>query len=103
MGPESALYLAISQVPSGRVCTYGAIARLAGLPNRARWVGRILSRLPQDSTLPWHRIINSQGRISLPGERGSFQRQRLEQEGITFRNDRVNLRQFGWNLHPPSN
>ncbi len=97
---KPALYLAVSQVPEGRVCTYGAIARLAGHPNGARWAGRVLSQLPADSTLPWHRVVNSQGKISLTGERGDCQRELLTDEGVTFVNQRINLRQFGWNLTP---
>lgn len=99
---KPALYLAVSQVPSGRVCTYGAIARLAGHPNGARWAGRVLSQLPQDSNLPWHRIVNSQGKISLPGPRGDYQRELLSNEGVTFVNQRINLRHYGWNLSPSS-
>jgi len=93
---KPALYLAIHKVPKGRVSTYGAIARLAGHPNGARWAGRVLSQLPEDSALPWYRIINSQGKISLPGTRGATQRELLEREGVTFENDKINLRRFGW-------
>lgn len=92
----SALYLAIQAIPKGRVSTYGNIAKLAGQPNGARWVGQMLSRLPSDSSLPWHRVINSQGKISLPGERGSVQRQRLIEEGVLVNDFKVSLSKFGW-------
>ena len=95
---NSALYLAVSQIPTGRVCTYGAIARLAGRPGAARWVGRTLSKLPEATTLPWHRVINSQGRISLAGESGAIQQQRLEAEGVIVDQGRVSLKRFGWQL-----
>lgn len=84
----------IHRIPRGKVATYGQIARLAGLPNQSRLVGRILSRLPQGTRLPWHRVINSQGRISNPG--ADRQRERLEAEGITLLNGRVRLRDYQW-------
>lgn len=93
---RDALYLAIKQIPRGRVTTYGTIARLAGHPNGARWVGQVLSKLPKDTTLPWQRVINGQGRISMGGSRGDYQKELLESEGIAFINDKINLRQFGW-------
>lgn len=96
-----ALYLAVQQIPQGRVTSYGAIARLAGHPKGARWAGRVLSQLPEDTQLPWHRVVNSQGRISLPGDRGSQQQRRLEAEGIIFRNDKIDLALFGWHLPAP--
>jgi len=66
----------------GKIATYDDIAKLAGMPSYARQVGKVLSRLPADSKLPWYRIVNSQGKISSPGERGNYQRQQLAAEGI---------------------
>ncbi|UTF60029.1 MGMT family protein [Gilvimarinus sp. DA14] len=78
-----ALYTALAHVPEGQVVTYGQLARLAGRPGAARWAGRLLRELPTDSTLPWHRVVNAAGRISLPLDSGG-QRQldRLAAEGI---------------------
>ena len=84
----------VSSIPRGRVATYGQIARLAGIPQHARLVGRILSSLPRGTKLPWHRVINSQGRISNPDP--ARQRARLEGEGITLVNGRVSLRHYQW-------
>jgi len=84
----------IHRIPAGKVATYGQIARLAGMPNQPRLVGRILSRLPPGTKLPWHRVINSQGRISNPG--AARQRERLEAEGIPLLNGRVRLKDFQW-------
>jgi len=72
----------VYQVPAGKVATYGDIAKLAGMPSHARQVGKVLSRLPADTKLPWYRIVNSQGKISLQDERGDYQRQQLAAEGI---------------------
>ncbi len=79
---ELQVFALVYQVPEGKVATYGDIAKLAGMPKNSRQVGKVLSRLPTDSKLPWHRIVNSQGKISLQGSRGDYQRQQLAAEGI---------------------
>ena len=76
------VFACVYQVPAGKVATYGDIAKLAGMPSHARQVGKVLSRLPADTKLPWYRIVNSQGKISLQDDRGDYQRQRLAAEGI---------------------
>ncbi len=77
------IYRAVRRIPRGRVATYGDIAELAGLPGRARQVGYALHALPNGSTVPWHRVINHAGRISLPPEAGGLeQRFRLLAEGV---------------------
>ena len=100
-GPElnHRIWQVIALIPQGKVATYGDIANQAGLPNAARRVGYALRKLPKGSKIPWHRVISSQGRISLPEDSAShqIQRERLEAEGIVFRtNKRVNLREFRW-------
>lgn len=94
------IYAAVRRIPRGRVATYGQVAAAAGLPRQARLVGYALHALPEHSGVPWHRVINAQGRISLGrGESGGdlSQRFRLEAEGIRFdANGRVSLLRFGW-------
>jgi methylated-DNA-protein-cysteine methyltransferase related protein len=87
------IYRAVRRIPSGRVATYGDIAELAGFPGRARQVGYALHALPEGSAVPWHRIINAAGRISLPPEGGGLeQRFRLVKEGVRVdAGGRVNL------------
>ncbi len=84
--PRERIWQVINAIPAGQVCTYGKVAQLAGLGLAARLVGRTLRELPAGSKLPWHRVINAQGRISLPvGSAGhEKQRSRLEAEGIEF-------------------
>ena len=65
---KSRVFTVLAAVPPGTVVTYGQVARLAGLPNGARQVGRILGNLPGDTQLPWHRVINAAGKISLGQE-----------------------------------
>jgi len=93
-------YAIIQQIPVGRVATYGQIATLAGFPGYARQVGYALYATPEDVEIPWQRVINSKGQISLKGSSpfGDIQRQMLEAEGIVFNeNERVSLKIYQWN------
>ena len=93
------IWQVVAAIPPGKVATYGGVAAQAGLGRGARLVGRALRDLPPGSRLPWHRVINAQGRISLPpGSRGHReQRTRLEAEGVEFSAaGRVSLREYGW-------
>ena len=89
----------IAAIPKGRVCTYGKVAELAGLPRHARLVGATLRNLPGGSRIPWHRVINSQGRSSFPEGSDAFHKQiqRLEAEGVILTGGKYNLRQYLWN------
>lgn len=93
-------YAVIRRVPRGRVATYGQIARLAGLPRHARHVGHALFSLPPGSNVPWQRVLNAKGELSLSGPAphlAAEQRARLEREGVRFdARGRVPLRRFGW-------
>ena len=88
----------VSEIPAGHVLTYGEVSRLAGLPRAARRVSQALRRAPRQMELPWHRVINAQGKISFPENSSGWKRQkdRLEDEGVTFLNGKVNLEQFGY-------
>ena len=88
----------VSEIPAGHVLTYGEVARLAGLPKAARRVSQALRRAPRQMELPWHRVINAQGKISFPENSSGWKRQkdRLEDEGVIFLNGKVNLEQFGY-------
>ncbi len=88
----------IALIPEGKVATYGQVAQLAGLPNMARAVGRTLSQLPENTQLPWFRVINAQGKISFPADSSSFleQKKRLEREGVVFLNGKIKLAEYQW-------
>ncbi|WP_413722264.1 MGMT family protein [Sodalis sp. RH24] len=89
----------VAAIPSGHIATYGDVARLAGSPRAARQVGGILSRLPAGSRLPWHRVVNRHGGISLPGEGYERQRTALEAEGVEFgRGGNIDLSRYRWVL-----
>ena len=96
------IWQVVAQIPTCRVISYGDVAQRAGLPGYARFVGTTLGKLPKDTGLPWHRVVNAQGRISMSLSReGSdwIQRDLLLAEGIPVDAEgRLPLRQFLW--HP---
>lgn len=87
------IWRAVAAIPRGEVASYGGIARRAGAPRRARLVGHALKVAPAGLKLPWHRVLNAQGRISLPAgsKAHRLQRRLLEEEGVVFRNGKVDL------------
>lgn len=98
---QESVYLAVCDVPAGRVTTYGDVAAAIGSPRAARQVGYALAALtqPRVETVPWHRVINAQGRISLRGDalRGPLQRAKLLSEGVAFdTRDKIDLQVYRW-------
>jgi methylated-DNA-protein-cysteine methyltransferase related protein len=92
------VYAAVRKIPRGWVATYGQIAHLLGVPRGARAVGWALRSLTpaRGQRVPWHRVVGAQGRIALrQGVGPLLQRRRLREEGVTFRNGRVDLRRHG--------
>jgi len=81
--------VAIQEIPKGKVSTYGAVARAAGLPGGARQVARVLQR---SFGLPWQRVLGAGGEIKLCGDSAIEQRLRLESEGVRFRGRRVDMK-----------
>ncbi len=88
----------IKKIPRGKVATYGQIATMAGNPRAARQVVRILHSSSRKDRLPWHRVINSKGRISLePGSGYETQKLLLLKEGVQFdENDTIDFGQYLW-------
>ena len=94
-----AILAAVQSVPAGKVATYGQIATVAGLPGRARLVGTALKKLSSESAVPWYRVVNAKGQISLRGDGTSVTEQEmlLTEEGVRFdRHGRIQLNDFGW-------
>ncbi len=93
------VYAMVRRIPPGRVATYGHIAALCGKPRAARTVGWALHALPEDADVPWQRVINVRGEISI-GKVGippELQRALLEREGVEFDADgSVDLERWGW-------
>lgn len=92
------VYRMVSRVPYGRVSTYGDIAALLGHPRAARGVGQALSRLPAGTDVPWWRVVNRAGELSIPAPDRPLQRVLLVQEGVRFRTGGgADLRRHRWN------
>ena len=93
------IWQVVAAIPRGNVSTYGGVAQKAGIHRAARRVGYALRDLNANTRIPWHRVVNAQGRISLP--EGSvalgIQKGRLQNEGIRFKtNGTIDLRKYGW-------
>lgn len=88
----------IKMIPRGKVMTYGQIAVLANNPRGARQVSRILHSMSSKHNLPWHRVINSKGTISLTGEPGYVQAEMLSSEGINVIDKKIDLKKHLFKL-----
>lgn len=91
---KEAVWQIVHAIPRGQVATYGQVARIAGMPQQSRLVGKILSSLPNGTKIPWHRVINSQGKISNPNP--AQQAELLASEGVILINGRVSLAHYQW-------
>lgn len=95
-GHYDRIYSVVRSVPAGKVATYGQVAEVAGRCT-PRMVGYAMASVSADAGVPWHRVINSRGEISLRGEGLDVQRALLESEGVAFDDvGRVDLSLFGW-------
>ena len=95
-----AICAVVRRIPRGWVATYGQVAAMAGLPRRARLVGRVLQRLDPQAKIPWHRVVNAKGEVSFSLSRNGgdiLQRRLLEKEGIEFDGrNRLDLERNRW-------
>ena len=92
------IWQTVALIPEGKVACYGQIADLAGLPGRARLVGKVLSHAPEHMNLPWHRVLRSNGQLAFPAgsQSACLQTGLLQQENTVVLNNRVKLKQFQW-------
>lgn len=92
------IWFIVAMIPSGQVSAYGKIADLAGLPGRARYVSKALKMAPESMQLPWHRVINSQGKISFKPDTTQFRAQleQLRVEGIEVHKGKIQMAKFEW-------
>ena len=88
----------VGGIPYGHVLTYGEVARLSGRPNGARRVSQAMRLAPRKLKIPWHRVINSQGKISIPEDSAGYRRQKdlLESEGVVFLDGKIDLVRYGY-------
>lgn len=88
----------VTDIPRGYVLTYGDVARLAGNHRAARRVSQAMGRAPDRLRLPWHRVVNVQGKLSFPLDGPDYGRQKclLEEEGVVFHDGKIDLQRFGY-------
>ncbi|QYJ99874.1 MGMT family protein [Shewanella psychrotolerans] len=98
VSPIQRIWQVVALIPRGTVSSYGKIADLAGLPGRARYVSRALKLAPDELNLPWHRVINSQGKIAFPETSAAFieQMQLLRNENIEVNRGKIKLSNYEW-------
>ena len=97
------IYAVVSRIPRGRVATYGQVAELAGLPRQARLVGYAMHALAADSDVPWHRVVNAAGKVSLRSDglgHDDLQAQLLAREGVRFVAGAIPLARYRWQPRP---
>ena len=95
---KKSVWQVVQGIPRGHVLTYGEVARLAGKARWARRVSQAMRRTPRGVSLPWHRVVNAQGRISFPQDSHGYreQKDRLEDEGVVFLDGKIDLDRFGY-------
>ncbi len=96
------IWQTVQAIPFGKIASYGQVADLAGLPGRARMVGKALANVPENGwrgeRVPWFRVVNSQGKISFPVESDHFTKQKglLQEEQVVIIGSRIRLADFQW-------
>ena len=95
---KQSLWQLVAAIPRGQVATYGQLARLAGYPSHARYVGTTLRNLPKGTTLPWFRVLRSSGELAFPPGSAAWKKQKalLTDEGVLFTGMKVSLKQYQW-------
>ncbi|GAC26776.1 methylated-DNA-protein-cysteine methyltransferase related protein [Paraglaciecola mesophila KMM 241] len=92
------IWQTVCAIPAGKVASYGQIADLAGLPGRARLVGKSLGYIPSDMNVPWYRVLRSSGQLAFPkgSEQAMKQTGLLQDENVAVLSHRVKLASFQW-------
>jgi methylated-DNA-protein-cysteine methyltransferase-like protein len=95
---DQKIWQVVLAIPPGKVASYGQVAEMAGLGRQARYIGRALGKLPQGHTVPWYRVIRSNGQIAFPEGSEVFREQvsLLRAEGVDVVNGRVAMSRFRW-------
>jgi methylated-DNA-protein-cysteine methyltransferase-like protein len=92
------IWQVVASIPRGKVASYGQVARLCGYPSHARYVGTTMKDLPRGSTLPWHRVLRSNGAPAFPLGSAAYKKQKdlLEREKVIFKGGKVSLKVYQW-------
>lgn len=97
-GKDQKIWQVVLAIPPGKVASYGQVAEMAGLGRQARYIGRALGKLPRGHSVPWYRVIRSNGQIAFPEGSETYCKQvgLLKAEGVEVVNGRVAMRRFRW-------
>lgn len=95
---DEKIWQVVLAIPAGKVASYGQVAEMAGLGRQARYIGRALGKLPKGHSVPWYRVIRSNGQIAFPEGSDIYREQvgLLEAEGVEVVNGRVAMSRFRW-------
>ena len=95
---DQKIWQVVAAIPPGQVASYGQIAAMAGLGRQARYIGRALGKLPGGHSIPWFRVIRSNGQIAFPEGSDAYETQvgKLKGEGVEITNGRVPMLRFQW-------
>ncbi|MFV8571440.1 MGMT family protein [Marinobacter sp. SBS5] len=95
---EQKIWQVVAAIPPGKVASYGQVAAMAGLGRQARFVGRALGKLPAGHSIPWYRVLRSNGQIAFPEgtETRQLQTENLRLEGVEVNKGRVSMKSFQW-------
>ncbi|GLR70970.1 MGMT family protein [Agaribacter marinus] len=95
---HGAIWHVVNMIPPGSVASYGQVADLAGLPGRARLVGKCLGNIPDGMQVAWHRVLRSNGYLAFPvnSEQALRQTALLQEENVAVFNNKVKMRDFQW-------
>lgn len=102
LSSQQKIWLVVQSIPAGKVSSYGQIADLAGLPGRARLVGKVLGMVPESgfngSEVPWYRVLRASGQIAFPVASDHYNRQRahLLDEGVMVKGRTVSMKKYAW-------
>lgn len=93
-----AIFKVVNLIPEGKVASYGQVADLAGLPGRARLIGKALGHVPKDMQINWHRVLRANGQIAFAkgSEQAILQTGKLQRENVAVFNHRVKMSTFQW-------
>lgn len=96
------IWRTVKLIPEGKVASYALVADLAGLPGRARMVGKAMGFAPTALNVPWYRVVRSNGQIAFPAgsEAAELQTGLLQEEGVAVFNNRVKMKIFEWQPQP---
>lgn len=96
---DQKIWQVVASIPAGKVASYGQVADMAGLGRQARYIGKALGHLPIGHSVPWYRVIRTNGQIAFPigSEKYEEQKGRLQEEGVEVYEGKIKMSKYRWN------